>query len=94
MKEENIQIRLIIRGRVQGVYFRSFTKKNAEQLGIFGWVKNREDKAVEALLQGPEKVVEEMKKLLQKGPVAAQVDQIEEVESKETQMYHSFSIVK
>lgn len=94
MKEENIQKRLIISGRVQGVYYRSFTKKNAEKLGIFGWVKNREDKTVEALLQGPEEVVSEMVKLLQRGPVAAQVDRIEEAESKETQMYHSFTIVK
>lgn len=94
MDEEIEQIRLIIHGRVQGVYFRNFTLKNAEKLGIFGWVKNREDKTVEALLQGPSEVLIEMKKLLQQGPPAARVDRIEEHESKETQMYHSFKIVQ
>lgn len=93
MNEDIVQIHLIIHGRVQGVYFRNFTLKNAEDLGVCGWVKNRKDKSVEALLQGTPDVVAVMKERLQDGPVAARVDRIEELESRETQIYHTFKIV-
>jgi hypothetical protein len=49
--EKNIKVRLIIEGRVQGVWFRESTRTEASRLGVFGWVKNRHDGKVEVLAQ-------------------------------------------
>ena len=94
MAEDIVQVHLIIHGRVQGVNFRNFTLKNAERAGIFGWVKNRKDGTVEALLQGTPGKVEEMKELLEEGPAAARVDRVEEIESEESTIYYSFQILR
>ena len=53
----NIRVRLIIEGRVQGVWFRDSTRKRARELGVFGWVKNRYDGNVEVLAEGPQESV-------------------------------------
>ncbi len=53
-------IQVIVRGRVQGVYFRAFTRDEAESLGLSGWVRNRADGSVEALVQGEPQAVEKM----------------------------------
>ena len=45
--------RVVVEGRVQGVGYRDFTRRAAERLGVAGWVRNRRDGAVEALLSGP-----------------------------------------
>lgn len=94
MAEDIVQVHLIIHGRVQGVNFRNFTLKNAERAGILGWVKNRKDGTVEALLQGTPGKVEEMKELLEEGPAAARVDRVEEIESEESTIYYSFQILR
>jgi len=74
---DTIQKSLVISGRVQGVGFRHFTRINARDLGVTGWVKNRRDGNVEALLQGTPKDVSEMIDRLKKGPSAARVENIE-----------------
>ncbi len=74
---ERRQVHLVVRGRVQGVYFRASTQHEAHRLGVVGWVKNRPDGSVEILAEGPE---EALKKLLQwahQGPRAARVDQVD-----------------
>ena len=53
-------VQVIVRGRVQGVYFRAFTRDEAESLGLSGWVRNRADGSVEALVQGEAHAVERM----------------------------------
>ncbi|CAN5227884.1 acylphosphatase [soil metagenome] len=63
-----------IRGRVQGVGYRAWVEFTAEGLGLDGWVRNRRDGSVEALLAGPERVVAEMIALCRQGPSAARVD--------------------
>lgn len=76
---DKIQKQLRITGRVQGVGFRHFTRQNARELGISGWVKNLRNGDVEAMLQGDANSVEKMTKRLKSGPVAARVDEIREV---------------
>lgn len=49
---------LLVRGRVQGVYYRASTVEAATRLGVLGWVRNRRDGSVEALLHGPADAVE------------------------------------
>ncbi len=71
---------LKIHGRVQGVGFRYFTVQQAKRLSLTGWVANKPDGTVETLLQGNRSDVDEMIARLRRGPIAANVTDIEEVE--------------
>jgi acylphosphatase len=62
-----------IEGRVQGVYYRAWTKQTARGLGLDGWVRNATDGSVEAVFSGPAPAVEEMLKLCADGPPDAKV---------------------
>ncbi|CAN5128604.1 acylphosphatase [soil metagenome] len=77
---DKIQKQIRITGRVQGVGFRYFTRQNAHELGISGWVKNLRNGDVEALLEGTVSDVNEMVSRLKTGPVAARVHNVQEVE--------------
>jgi DNA polymerase-4 len=68
--------KLIISGKVQGVYFRLETRKAALQAGVDGYVKNRADGSVEAVFQGPTQAVDQMVAWCHQGPPAARVDQV------------------
>jgi acylphosphatase len=74
-------MRVVIRGRVQGVWFRGWTVDQAQQRGLRGWVRNRRDGSVEALFAGPKAGVEAMLKACEQGPTAARVDDIERFEA-------------
>ena len=66
-----------IEGRVQGVGYRGWMEATAERLGIEGWVRNRRDGSVEAVLSGAGGDVAEMLRLCRRGPPGARVDAIE-----------------
>lgn len=68
--------RLIIAGRVQGVGFRDWMARQAEALGLDGWVRNRPDGTVEALIAGDTDAVEELARLCRRGPRLAEVTSI------------------
>ena len=74
---ESMCKRVLIHGRVQGVFFRAWTQEMAEELGLSGWVRNRANGAVEALFCGPKPAVEEMLLLARRGPELARVERIE-----------------
>jgi acylphosphatase len=65
-----------IRGKVQGVWYRSWTVEQAVQRGLRGWVRNRHDGSVEALFAGEPSLIDEMIALCRKGPRLARVDSI------------------
>ena len=67
-------VRARITGRVQGVGFRAFVEQAAERLGVRGWVRNRRDGSVEAVIAGDTSKVDEMLTLCWQGPPAAKVD--------------------
>ena len=69
---------LRIHGRVQGVWFRAWTQENATRRGLRGWVRNRADGTVEALLCGPLTAVDEMIDACHRGPKSARVERIEQ----------------
>jgi acylphosphatase len=70
-------LRVVVSGRVQGVWFRAWTEQQAKALGLDGWVRNRRDGSVEAVISGDAAAVEAMVKALAKGPELARVDKVE-----------------
>lgn len=68
---------LLINGRVQGVYYRAFTRDTAFFLGLSGWVRNLHDGRVEALFEGDKAAIEQAIKDCHAGPRGAVVDNIE-----------------
>ncbi|GMY14798.1 kinesin-related protein 12-like isoform X1 [Fagus crenata] len=70
-------VRVVIKGRVQGVFYRNWTVENATQLGLKGWVRNRRDGSVEALFSGNSDVVQEMEQRCRRGPPDAMVTGLE-----------------
>ena len=67
---------VIISGRVQGVWFRGWTKQQASSLGLTGWVRNRRDGTVEAIFQGDAADIDAMINACWQGPPAASVADI------------------
>lgn len=70
--------RLVIAGRVQGVGYRDWMVAQAQVLGLSGWVRNRRDGTVEALVHGDIAAVEELLRACRRGPRMASVTSIEE----------------
>jgi acylphosphatase len=71
------QVHMHVRGRVQGVYFRASTQREAKRLGLSGWVKNRPDGGVEILAEGEEEGLKELIAWAQRGPSAARVERVD-----------------
>lgn len=69
---------LRIEGRVQGVGYRDWMLREAVRLGVHGWVRNRPDGSVQALVAGEEGAVQALLTACRRGPVMARVDRIEE----------------
>jgi acylphosphatase len=65
-----------IRGRVQGVGYRDYLRDEADRLGVTGWVRNRADGSVEAVVQGSAEAVERILSWARRGPPAARVAQL------------------
>ncbi|HEY3018687.1 MAG TPA: acylphosphatase [Solirubrobacteraceae bacterium] len=72
-----VRRRIVVRGRVQGVFFRDTTRRRAESLGVAGWAANRGDGAVEVVAEGEPGAVEQLVAFLREGPRRAEVDDIE-----------------
>jgi acylphosphatase len=75
MTERRI-VHAVVRGRVQGVGFRAWTRARAERDGLEGWVRNRRDGAVEAVLAGAPEAVEQMLDALREGPRGCRVEDV------------------
>jgi acylphosphatase len=69
----DVQVRVMIKGRLQGVFYRNWIVENATQLGLKGWVRNRRDGSVEALFSGDSDNVQEMEQRCRRGPPDAMV---------------------
>jgi acylphosphatase len=70
---ERVTKRLAIEGLVQGVGFRDFMQRRARMLGVTGWVRNRTDGSVEAVVQGSADAVDQVVALARQGPRSAHV---------------------
>jgi len=74
-------VRVVIHGRVHGVWFRSWTLDRAAACGLSGWVRNRRDGTVEALFAGEDAAIEAMIAACGEGPPAARVTRVERFEA-------------
>ena len=83
--------RVVVHGRVQGVFFRDSTRRRAEAAGVAGWVANRPDGTVEAVLEGDADAVESLVRWLHDGPRGADVERVE-VEDGEPEDLTGFDI--
>ncbi|MBU2617117.1 MAG: acylphosphatase [Euryarchaeota archaeon] len=71
------RVRAFVSGRVQGVFFRSFTRSEATSLGIHGWVRNLRDGRVEVLAEGEKSALDELLGRLREGSPAARVEKVD-----------------
>jgi acylphosphatase len=75
-----IRRRVIVSGRVQGVFFRETTRHLAERAGVAGWVRNRPDGTVEAVFEGEPDAVEQLIEASRSGPPMAEVTDVQVIE--------------
>ena len=78
MSSDRIRRRLVVRGQVQGVFFRDSTRRRAETHGVAGSAANRADGAVEVVLEGAPDAVEAVADFVRRGPSRARVESAEE----------------
>lgn len=79
MTADRVVVHVVVRGRVQGVGYRAWVEDQATFNGLEGWVRNRRDGSVEAVLAGPATDVAEMVAACRKGPPSARVDAVAEM---------------
>jgi acylphosphatase len=77
-----IRRRVIVNGRVQGVFFRDSVRRLAQQHGVAGWVANRWDGTVEAVFEGDEDAVARLVDFAHRGPRGASVESVEVIEER------------
>ena len=85
------RVRVKVNGRVQGVFFRANTEKQAKSLGLTGWVKNTDD-GVEVLVEGDDKKIQELIDWCHKGPMFAKVESVDVKEEKFIDEFDEFVI--
>ena len=89
---EKARAHIFVSGLVQGVFFRDFIKRKAEEIGLFGWVKNLPDKRLEAVFEGEKDKVEGMIELAKKGPSQARVENLEIILEEHKGEFQDFAI--
>ena len=78
--EARTRCRVVVHGRVQGVFFRGSTQDEARRAGADGWVRNRSDGSVEAVFEGTADAVEDLVRFCRVGPGWADVERVEVIE--------------
>lgn len=89
-----IRVQLEISGRVQGVGYRYFTQQTAQTAGITGWVKNRSNGNVTALLEGNEGAIATVIALCRQGPMLAHVDDVTVERQPYQEEFDNFTILR
>jgi DNA ligase D-like protein (predicted 3'-phosphoesterase) len=89
--DQSKAIRAVVRGKVQGVFFRDTTVQKAKGSGVLGWVRNADDGTVQVHAEGPQEAVDELVGFLGEGPPAARVDEVE-VEAAKVEGHEQFAV--
>jgi acylphosphatase len=85
---------IIIKGKVQGVFFRASAKEKAEGLGIQGWVRNTAEGNVEIKARGEEGVLQKFLDWCRNGPEKAMVTSVEQINSSDDESFNDFRILR
>lgn len=88
----NARAEIRITGLVQGVFFRQATKEMAEELGVFGWVRNESDGSVKIAAEGEKTALEKLVAWVKKGTELAKVEKVEVEWGKATGEFKEFQI--
>ncbi len=91
-RDMRVARRFVINGRVQGVGFRYFARDVARREGATGWVRNRPDGSVEALVEGDAEAVTRIERALRAGPRGARIDDVNVGDEDPSGAYRDFSI--
>ena len=86
------RVRIVVHGYVQGVFFRSNTRRLALSLGLKGYVRNMADGSVEVVAEGPEDKLKELVDFCKKGPEAAEVSKVDVKFDKASNEFDSFEV--
>ncbi|MDP2821024.1 MAG: acylphosphatase [bacterium] len=86
------QTHIFVFGRVQGVFFRDAAKRQAQKLGLFGWVRNLNDGSVEILAEGKKEALEKMINWVKQGPILAKVEKIKTEQGNFSGQFKKFEI--
>jgi len=86
------RLHAIVRGDVQGVGFRYFVQRKAQQLGLTGWVRNNADGTVEVVAEGARPELNQLDRVLWEGPRLARVDAVDERWSEATGGFDRFDL--
>jgi len=89
-----MRVHLVVSGRVQGVNYRRDAQRRASQLGLVGWVRNTPDGCVEAVAEGPGGNVDEFLDWCRRGPLLANVSNVEVSWEKTTGEHGEFRIIR
>jgi acylphosphatase len=89
---EHVRLHVIVNGIVQGVNFRYYTTRQAQSLGLTGWVANRWDGAVEVVAEGARAPIQSLLDWLQHGPPSATVTDVEEKWEQATGEFAAFNV--
>ena len=89
----NQRIRVFVKGKVQGVFFRQALKVKAIQNGVFGWVRNLDDGRVEAVLEGNEENVNTLVEWCHGGPANARVEDVDIRYENYTKEFSKFEVL-
>ena len=87
------RVHLIITGDVQGVGYRAWARREAEKLGLTGWVKNRSDGTVEAVAEGKKEILEQFIIRSKQGPEVSWVETITQEWNEATGEFNNFRVV-
>ncbi|HEY3421059.1 MAG TPA: acylphosphatase [Methanomassiliicoccales archaeon] len=87
------RVEVIFKGKVQGVYFRDYTRRFAMQKEVFGWVKNLPDGTVKAVFEGDRENIEEVIRMLREEHPYARVDGMDAVWTEYRDQYDRFEIL-
>lgn len=86
------RLHAVVHGRVQGVNFRYYTVRSAQQLGLTGWVANRWDGCVETIAEGAREALNEFHDFLHRGPPSAMVQRVEAAWETPTGQFRHFGV--
>jgi acylphosphatase len=89
---DKVRARVIITGRVQGVFFRMETKRAADRIGVCGWVRNRPEGTVEAVFEGTKAKVEDILAWCRDGSPLARVERVDTTWEPFADEFKSFAV--